>query len=276
MGYISCAVLPSLGPHSHRGGDPDCDPGHSCNQQCIKPTEDQAFRWTAAQASVPGLWREGRTCTACPHTAPAVRPARAKLRLPGAAKAQNRTRHPPARPRPLTQVLPTQHRIRPAPLRRLHGARGLRLSQQEAAQSEAKPPPTWTQHLPYPAVESYPLPPEAPPLLPLTHRLPSHRARGVARVTVRPGQSSALTKLPPGSTFLQDQRFRPGQFSGGSPFRRGNVHLGPSSALTKVSLSLSSRRASFQRGFLGPFWTYWRYFTNPCIFLLNLHHRPEK
>lgn len=187
-----------------------------------RPPASQAFRASStcrelvcpglapgchAPALFPGLWR-GRSCTPNPHTSPPSAPAG---QAPGAPRGGSAGPiPPPVRPPPLTQVLPPQHRVRPALLQRLHRARGLGPPHEEATQAEAQPPPHRAQHLPEPRPQS-PLPPEAPPPSPLAQPLPPLLPlvrRVVARVTVAPP--------PPGREPAADAQptdpHRPGLF----------------------------------------------------------------
>lgn len=95
MGYISCTVFPSLGPHSHRGGDPDCDPGHSCNQHVSSPPRTRPSAEPQLRPLSRAFGERGSHLHSLPPHGPRRPPAHAKLRLPGTAKAQTRPHRPP-------------------------------------------------------------------------------------------------------------------------------------------------------------------------------------
>lgn len=171
---------------------------------------------------------------------PRAEPSGLSPAAPAHPALPHRLRPPPAGRGPLTQVLPTQHGIRPAPLRRLHRARGLRLPRQEDAQAEVQPPAHGTRHL-LRAARRRAHVRRKPRLRPLPRGSfrrclrPSvgHRCQG----NHKPGQSVALWREVALALTVLCERFRLGQFSAGSPFtvRSGATPISITSPLGPVS-----------------------------------------
>lgn len=125
MEYVLRVLLPRLSPQSQRRGDPLLAV-HSCNQHihtksllCTTPGAGGT-----AQAIPSRLWGVGSSCTPSPPTSPSF----ALSVSVGGPQQQKRRRNPATHQSTLlTQILPTQHGVWPASLRRLRRARGLRL-----------------------------------------------------------------------------------------------------------------------------------------------------
>lgn len=149
------------------------------------------------------------TSTRCPHTAHTVHTARARLRLPGAAKAQTRPpargHHPgPAHAAPHTagSALAAPRVSGPAcPSRRLYSPRQ---SHTRHTERSIFPDSRWkASHLPEALSR----------LLPAYHLL-SHRESVIARVTVLPARVQPSARfpgdpdVPPGLTFPPRPNFQ--------------------------------------------------------------------
>ena len=265
-------MLPSSGAHSHGGRGPRVWPGLSrafTQPAPIKPTVDQTFRWA------PGLRRGLAPAPAALTLPPAPRPP-TPPRVPGSGCPERRKRRPDRRsaathpgsahaaPHTAGSALAAPRVSGPPPV----PAGGCIVRGKATATLNAASSLTVSGRLATSAGSPV-------PSTPAYHRL-SHRESVVARVTVLPRQISALSKVPRGSTFLQDKRFHPAQFSGDHRSVKAMSTSITVPSWPTFPLPLSSRWAPLHTGFLGPFWTSGRCFTNPCIFLLNLHHRPKK
>lgn len=125
----------------------------------------------------------------CPHTAHTVHTARARLRLPAAAEPDRR----PAARSP--QVLPTQHRIRPArsggstvsgasacPSRRLYSPRQSHCHTERSIFPDSRWKASHFRRKPCPSPPAY--------------HLLSHRESVCCQGNCTPRQSSALSKVP--------------------------------------------------------------------------------
>lgn len=204
------------------------------------------------------------TSTRCPHTAHTVHTARARLRLPAAAKAQTR---PPARghsprfcPRStaygrLRSGGSTGVGASACPSRRLYSPRQSHCHTERSIFPDSRWKASHFRRKPRP----------------VSSRLPPSIAPGEGHCQgnctpppeFSPQQGSSGIHVPPGLTFPPGPIFR------GSPFRQGNVHLHHSSVLTNVPPSFEFQVRPLAWRFLRSVLDLWKVFYESMYFLIK-------